>query len=124
MSGLSKKRRTKIVCTLGPASTGKVLHQMLEARMDVARLNFSHGTREEHAAWIRGVRQFSDSRGKPVAILQDLAGPKMRLGDLAGGQINLIKGQKFNLTTTPRPGQTDEVGVDYPEIVKIGRAHV
>ena len=117
MSGLTKKRRTKIVCTLGPACTDKVLHQLLEAGMDVARLNFSHGTREEHAAWIREVRQFSDSHAKPVAILQDLAGPKMRLGELAGGQINIIKGQKLNLTTTPRPGQADEVGVDYPEII-------
>lgn len=114
---MRKKRRTKIVCTLGPACNGKVLQHLLEAGMDVARLNFSHGTREDHAAWIREVRHFSDTQGKPVAILQDLAGPKMRLQELPGGQINLTKGQTLTLTTTLRPGQTDAVEVDYPEII-------
>ena len=84
MSVLKDKRRTKIVCTLGPACAGEVLPRLLKAGMNVARLNFSHGTLEEHEAWIRRVREIADAQGRPVAILQDLAGPKLRIGELPG----------------------------------------
>uniref|UniRef100_UPI00397AA09B pyruvate kinase n=1 Tax=Salmonella sp. SAL4360 TaxID=3159881 RepID=UPI00397AA09B len=75
-----RDRRTKIVATIGPASsTEKALQALLEAGMDVARLNFSHGTREEHRETIRRLRRLADARQVPVAILQDLTGPKVRI---------------------------------------------
>ncbi len=117
MSVLRRKRRTKIICTLGPSCTGEVLGRLLEAGMDVARLNFSHGTREEHAAWVREVRALGAARPQPVALLQDLAGPKIRIGELQEGQVELHPGQEFRLTVTPGPGDRQGVGVDYPEIV-------
>ncbi|MBW3627670.1 MAG: pyruvate kinase [Gemmatimonadetes bacterium] len=76
-------RRTKIVCTLGPASwEPAVIESLIEAGMDVARVNFSHGTLEQHAATIRSVRGASDRLGRPVAVLADLQGPKIRVGEL------------------------------------------
>ena len=86
-------RKTKIVCTIGPASeTREVLSQMMDAGMNVARLNFSHGTREAHAAKIALIRQIAEEKGLPVAILQDLAGPKIRTGAFACGSIQLKTG--------------------------------
>ncbi len=117
MSILRERRRTKIVCTLGPACAGEVLPRLLEAGMDVARLNFSHGTREEHGAWIRRLRELSQARGTPVAILQDLAGPKVRIGELAGGQVVLADGQGFYLSATTPVGSREGVRVEHPEII-------
>ncbi len=77
------RRRTKIVATLGPASRGAhVIEQLLEAGMDVARINLSHGEADEHAATIAALRAAAARRGSPLAILIDLPGPKLRLGDL------------------------------------------
>jgi pyruvate kinase len=117
MSVLRRKRRTKIVVTLGPACTGEVLARMLEAGMNVARLNFSHGTREEHAAWIQRVRRLSAAREQPLALLQDLAGPKIRIGEVAQGQVQLHQGQEFLLTPTSLPGSPGSVAVAYPELI-------
>ena len=76
--------KTKIVCTLGPASSSvDVIEKMIRAGMDVVRLNFSHGTHEEHLATIRTVREAAERAGEPIAILQDLQGPKIRTGKLA-----------------------------------------
>ena len=76
-------RRTKIVATIGPASRDpEVLVRMVDAGMDVARLNFSHGTAEEHAESVMRVREAAGRAGRPVAILQDLPGPKLRIGKL------------------------------------------
>lgn len=111
------ERRTKIVCTLGPACAGEVLPRLLTAGMNVARLNFSHGTREEHGDWIRRLRELSQQLKTPVAILQDLAGPKIRIGGVPGGEINLEDGEEFFLSAgsemAPQPGVT----VNYPEII-------
>jgi len=111
------ERRTKIVCTLGPACAGEVLPRLLAAGMNVARLNFSHGTREEHGDWIRRLRELSQQLKTPVAILQDLAGPKIRLGEVTGGEMNLEDGEEFFLSAgsemVPQPG----VAVNYPEII-------
>src|SRR5215218_6948406 len=86
-------RRTKIVATIGPAS-GKpeVLARMIEAGMDVARLNFSHGTHEQHAETAQMVRNAAGRVGRPVALLQDLPGPKLRIGALADGTAELTVG--------------------------------
>ncbi len=81
MSKLNDLRRTKIVCIMGPSCAGEALPKLIEAGMNVARLNFSHGTHEEHGDWIRRLRSEAESRGLPLAILQDLAGPKIRIGD-------------------------------------------
>jgi len=83
-------RRTKIVCTIGPASSSpELIQQLIEAGMDVARLNFSHGTQENHARVIAHIREISARLGRPVAILQDLQGLKIRLGTFQGGRATL-----------------------------------
>jgi pyruvate kinase len=92
-------RKAKIVCTLGPASTDEpVLSRMIQAGMNVARLNFSHGTHDQHASYIKSIRKLSDELGKPVAILQDLQGPKLRVGKLPQEGIQLKAGQHVVLT--------------------------
>src|SRR3974377_1893117 len=99
MGTLAELRRTKIVCTLGPASTGEIFQEMLAAGLDVARLNFSHGTRDEHQARIDMGRSARRHAGGPVAILQDLSGPKIRVGDINPEPVQLIPGQTFTLTS-------------------------
>ena len=111
------ERRTKIVCTMGPACAGEVLPRLLAAGMNVARLNFSHGTREEHGDWIRRLRELSQQLKTPVAILQDLAGPKIRLGEVPGGEINLVDGEEFFLSAGPEMAPQPGVTVNYPEII-------
>ena len=86
-------RRTKIVATIGPASRDpEVLVRMVEAGMDVARLNFSHGTAEDHAEVVTRVRDAANRAGRNVAILQDLPGPKLRIGPVRGGLAELRPG--------------------------------
>jgi pyruvate kinase len=92
-------RRTKIVATIGPASRDpEVLLRMVQAGMDVARLNFSHGTPEEHAENVGLVRAAAERAGRPVAILQDLPGPKLRLGPLEGDRAELAVGDEVTFT--------------------------
>ncbi|MDP3685914.1 MAG: pyruvate kinase [bacterium] len=94
------EKRTKIVCTIGPASESvAVLTRMLRAGMDVARLNFSHGTYVHHRTLIRNLRSAAESTKKPLAILQDLQGPKIRIGELPPSGIVLKKGQRVILST-------------------------
>ncbi len=96
------KRRAKIVCTLGPAtSSPEMVRKLVAAGMDVARLNFSHGSRADHAAVYREVRAASDEAGRAVALLVDLQGPKIRLGEFAGGGAELVNGAAFTITTEP-----------------------
>ena len=118
-------RYTKIVCTLGPASnTEDKLAALIEAGMNVARLNFSHGTHEEHAATLGRVRRVSNRLGKPVAILQDLQGPKIRTGTLAGGEaVELQENAEFTITAREIVGNAHEVSTTYtglPEDVRPG----
>ncbi len=117
-------RRAKIVCTLGPA-TGSydAVLALVRAGMDVARLNFSHGTREEHAALYANVRRAADETGRAVAILVDLQGPKIRLGRFAGGSAVLEAGAEFTLTTEDVPGDATAASTTYahlPVDVKAG----
>ena len=89
------QRRTKIVATIGPASRNpEVLARMVEAGMDVARLNFSHGSAEEHAETARLVRDAAGRAGRQVAILQDLPGPKLRIGKLREGVVEFKPGDR------------------------------
>ena len=109
--------RTKIVATIGPASHDPaVLKQLFRAGVNVVRLNFSHGTHDEHAQTIRHVRTIADHLELPVAILQDLAGPKIRVGEIAKGTVTLQSEQEFTLTTREVNGDTHRVSVSYPDL--------
>jgi pyruvate kinase len=112
-------RRTKIVCTIGPASASvEALDRLAAAGMDVARLNFSHGTHAEHAEVVRRIRDGEARWGRPVAILQDLQGPKIRLGTFGpggGGRVDLEPGRPFTLCRTPCVGTRERVFVAPPE---------
>ena len=112
-------RRTKIVCTIGPASQSpETLEQLIRAGMDVARLNFSHGTQAEHLEVITTVRRIATGLGRSVAILQDLAGLKIRIGEIAAGSVTLEAGAPFTLTTRQVLGSRQEVSVRYPQLIK------
>ncbi len=111
------ERKTKIVCTIGPASSKPdVIGRLIDAGMDVARLNFSHGTWEEHSEAIRTVRALSAKKGRPVAILQDLQGPKVRLGLFRGGSATIYSGDQFTLTTREVEGTEKIASVTYDRL--------
>jgi pyruvate kinase len=111
-------RRTKIVCTIGPASRAPAtLDALVRAGMDVARLNFSHGTHAEHAAVIRALRDGEARWGRPVTIIQDLQGPKVRLGKFVGGQAVLVAGETFTLTGAPVLGTASRASFSHPEFL-------
>jgi pyruvate kinase len=116
-----RPRRTKIVCTLGPATqSNDAIAALVEAGMDVARLNFSHGTREQHAAAYGWAREASDAAGRAVGILADLQGPKIRLGSFDGGFAVLEAGSLFTVTRElgdgaegMRPGSSRQASTTY-----------
>ena len=104
--------RTKIIATIGPASrSDERLEQLVAAGMDIARLNFSHGTGEEHAGTIERIRSLAKRLNRPVAILQDLAGLKIRTGEVAGGAVTLTPGASFTVTTRDITGDASAVSV-------------
>jgi pyruvate kinase len=115
-------RRTKIVCTIGPASSSTAdLDRLVGAGLDVARLNFSHGTHEEHAEVIRRIREGEARWRRPVAILQDLQGPKIRLGTFGpagGGRVDLEAGQPFTLCARPVVGTVERASITHPEYLR------
>jgi pyruvate kinase len=112
-------KRTKIVCTLGPASSSReTIAAMIDAGMDVARLNFSHGERGEHGRALEVVRAAATEAGRSVAVLQDLAGPKTRIGPVEAGQIVLRAGSPFVLTARDVPGDEHEVSLTYTDLPK------
>jgi pyruvate kinase len=111
-------RRTKIVCTIGPATgTPEALGRLVAAGMDVARLNFSHGTHADHAAVIRAIREGEREWGRPITIVQDLQGPKVRLGRFAGGQALLAAGEPFVLTPASVLGTASRSTLSHPEFL-------
>jgi pyruvate kinase len=116
--------RAKIVCTLGPASsTPERIGELIDAGMNVARLNFSHGSHEDHAKMLQIVRAEADRRGKAVAALLDLQGPKIRVGKIANGQIELRAGGELTITTENILGDDKRVPTTYqglPHDVKVG----
>jgi pyruvate kinase len=117
-------RKTKIVCTIGPVSESvDKLKLMLEAGMNVARLNFSHGDFEEHGARVRNLRQACLETGKIAAILLDTKGPEIRTGKLKEEPIELVQGNRIILTTEEILGDTNRISITYPELprdVQIG----
>lgn len=110
--------RTKIVCTLGPACEERtIIRDMIEAGMAVARINFSHGTYEEHGRRISLCRAIAQELGVTIGILADLQGPKFRIGSFAEGRVNLRIGQDFTLTLESIPGNKTRVHVPHPEVL-------
>jgi pyruvate kinase len=110
-------RRTKIICTIGPATrAAAVIERLIKSGMDIARFNLSHGTLSEHARSIQTVRKLSQRAGKDVAILIDLPGPKYRIGKLKDGQATLRKGTRVILTTRQADGDSSLLPVNLPNL--------
>jgi len=113
-------RRTKIVCTIGPStSSPSIVKELLKTGMDVARINFSHGTHREHASYIKTLRQSAKQADLPLAIMQDLPGPKNRTGKLKRGTVELKAEADFALTTRQILGDEHKVSVGLPELPSI-----
>lgn len=109
-------RRTKIVATIGPASQdASKIEQLIQAGVNVFRINFSHGDHQTHQQVIQRIRRVSQQLKTPIAILQDLQGPKIRIGGIQAGEAELVNGQRFTLTTRSVPGDNREVFVDLPD---------
>ncbi|WEG13902.1 pyruvate kinase [Pullulanibacillus sp. KACC 23026] len=110
-------RKTKIVCTIGPASeTVEKLEQLMNAGMNVARLNFSHGDHEEHGNRIKNIRIAAEKNGKTIGILLDTKGPEIRTGDMATDKVHLEKGQKLVISMEPVKGTAERISVTYTEL--------
>ena len=110
-------RKTKIVCTLGPATDKDgILRQLIENGMDVARFNFSHGDHEEHRGRFEKLRALCKELDRPVAAMLDTKGPEIRLGDFKNGVENLVAGQKFTLTTRNVEGTNEIISVTYKDL--------
>lgn len=111
--------RTKIVCTLGPVSeSSEVMRGLIRAGMDVARINFSHGDHETHARSIATLRKVAEEEGKLVAVMADLQGPKLRVGEIAGESMELDEGDVVTLTADPRPSEEDAIPVPHPQLLR------
>ncbi|MBN2417101.1 pyruvate kinase [bacterium] len=112
-------RKTKIVCTIGPATrSAEAIMKLIAAGMNVARLNFSHEDHAAHLKVIRTIRDCSEKIDQPVAILQDLAGPKIRTGTFENGPVTLEFGQKFTLTGRKVAGNSERVGLTYKDLAR------
>jgi len=112
------ERKTKIICTIGPSSEKpEILHRMIQSGMDVARINFSHGDTEEHLAYLKAVREAAAVSGRPLAILGDLQGPKIRVGVIGGsGKIDLVPGARFTISPSVEIGNPERVGTSYEHL--------
>ena len=112
-------KRTKIICTIGPASQKpEIIRELIAEGMDVARLNFSHGSYEEQTNKFRMIRDAAKEMGKSIAILQDTKGPEIRLRDFANGKEELEAGQTFTLTTEEIKGTKEKVSISYKNLPK------
>lgn len=114
---MRRNRNTKIIATLGPASsTQEVIEQLYEKGVDIFRLNFSHGALEDHAARVKIIRSLEEKYGRPVTIMLDLQGPKLRVGKFSNNFEELSLGQKFRLDLEEAPGDGSRVQLPHPEI--------
>ncbi|SEF59215.1 pyruvate kinase [Caloramator fervidus] len=110
-------RKTKIVCTIGPASESEeMLRKLIEAGMNAARLNFSHGNHEEHGKRIQLIKKIREELGKPIAIILDTKGPEIRTGKFKDGKVELVEGQKFIITTRQVEGDNTICSVTYEKL--------
>ncbi len=117
---LARAARTKIVATIGPASAGAdMVRRLIVAGVDVFRLNFSHGSREDHAGYIRTIRRAAEGASEPVAVLQDLQGPRIRTGRLRGGEtVELEEGKEVLLRSGEFAGDSERIAVDYEHLAE------
>ena len=114
-----RRRRTKIVATVGPSSsTPEVLRELFAAGVDVFRLNFSHGDHDEHRARFEAIREVERRTGRPIGVLADVQGPKLRVGRFRSGHVELQRGHEFILDLKPMPGDVGRVQLPHPEIIK------
>ncbi|MFT5780901.1 MAG: pyruvate kinase [Pseudomonas sp.] len=112
-------KKVKILATLGPAIKGiDDIRQLVEAGVNLFRLNFSHGEHADHAKRFNWVREVERQLNQPIGILMDLQGPKLRVGRFAEGKITLVRGQAFRLDLDPTPGTVDRANLPHPEIIK------
>ena len=115
---IRRRRRTKIIATVGPASANPdMLARLFQAGADVFRLNFSHGTHDDHQASIGMIRDLERRMDRPIGILADVQGPKLRVGRFAGGRVQLQSGHAFTLDLNPTPGDVTRVQLAHPEIL-------
>ena len=113
-----RARRSRIVATIGPASASpEMIVTLAKAGADVFRLNFSHGAHETHAAVYAAIREAEKTVGRPLGILADLQGPKLRVGKFANGPVILQPGQAFRFDDDPTPGDETRVQLPHPEIL-------
>jgi pyruvate kinase len=114
---MKRSRNARIVATLGPASSdSQTIRKLFDAGVDVFRLNFSHGTHEDHRQRLSAIRNIESECGRPIGVLLDLQGPKLRLGTFEDGSIELTAGQKFRLDLDPTPGNKTRAPLPHPEI--------
>ena len=115
---MRRQRNAKIVATLGPSSSSPdAIRRLFKAGADVFRLNFSHGTHEDHAQRYTIIRELEQETGRPIGVLVDLQGPKLRVGPLAAGRVELATGASFRLDLDTRtPGDDTRVSLPHPEV--------
>ena len=114
-----RRRNTKILATLGPASsTVETIRRLYEAGVDAFRLNFSHGDHDGHRRRYEAIRQVEAEMGRPIAVVGDLQGPKIRIGRLAGGEAELKPGARFRLDLTDEPGDAKRAPLPHPEVFR------
>ena len=114
---MRRHRHAKIVATLGPASSdASTIRRLVEAGADVFRLNFSHGSHAEHRQRVRMIRAVEVELGRPIGIMMDLQGPKLRVGQFGAGPVDLQPGERFRLDLDPQPGDHSRVNLPHPEI--------
>lgn len=117
---MEQEKKVKIICTIGPATQDiNILVKLIEAGMNAARLNFSHGNYDLHRLWINNIRSASGIINKPIAIIQDLQGPKIRIGKVENGSVELIDGQTFIITTNELSiGNSNKVSTSYQNLIQ------
>lgn len=119
---IARNRRTKIVATLGPASTEeKTIEALFRAGVDIFRLNFSHGDHADHAARLATIRRLEARHGRPIGVLADIQGPKLRVNRFRNGHVMLEPGRTFRLDLLDTPGDHDRVQLPHPEIIAAAR---
>ncbi|HLY57680.1 MAG TPA: pyruvate kinase [Stellaceae bacterium] len=116
-TAIRRRRSAKIVATIGPASSSpEVIEQLFLAGVDVFRLNFSHGTHDDHMARLETIRRVERDHGRPIGVMMDLQGPKLRVGRFAGGAAQIRAGKRFRFDLDPAEGNADRATLPHPEI--------